>query len=74
MLKDVGIEVPKRIETRCSMQAKAGGDSITDIIEPLMEQVYSLPEKAYNICVWEFFAVTFVKANGYVGTVPTYNV
>ena len=30
MLKDVAIEVPKSIETRskCSMQAKAGDDSI----------------------------------------------
>ena len=28
MLKDVGIEVPKSIETRYSMQTKAGDDSM----------------------------------------------
>ena len=28
VLKDVGIEVPQSIETRCSMQAKAGDDSM----------------------------------------------
>ena len=31
MLKDVGIEVSKSIETRCSMQAKAGDDSIQQL-------------------------------------------
>ena len=31
MLKDLGMEVPKRIETRCSMQAKAGDDIVTII-------------------------------------------
>ena len=28
MLKDIGTEVPKSIETRCSMQAKARDDDI----------------------------------------------
>ena len=28
MLKDVGIEVPKSIQTRCSMLAKAGDDNM----------------------------------------------
>ena len=28
MLKDVGMEVLKSIETRCNMQAKAGDDSM----------------------------------------------
>ena len=34
-----------------------------------------LPEKAKNIHVWEFSAVTFVKAyNGCVSAIPTYRV
>ena len=28
MLKDVGMKVPKSIETRCIMQAKVGNDSM----------------------------------------------
>ena len=32
LLKDVGIEVPQSIETKCSMQAKAGDDSMQHAI------------------------------------------
>ena len=34
MLMDVGMEVPKSIETKCSMQAKAGNGMIATWVTP----------------------------------------
>ena len=31
MMKDVGVKVPSNIETRCSMKAKAGDDSMQQL-------------------------------------------